>query len=297
MTPHEPITGSVATAHIARPHHTSMSRNLRKVRVSECQHRAGRVEAAIAPFDSLPEVISMLHRTALTAVLAVAALSTSAAAQSAQRWSLQASGLFVGVAGDAYEGLKSGPGGELQLRVTPSLWSYGAGLQYSTHGIDGVSGQKVDLTGIFVEPRRVFDIGSAKAAPYVSARLSYLRLSLDLGDVGLSRVAGENPDVTLSAQQARANLVFSASGFQGNVGGGVLIKLSPRVNLDLGATLGAIRFGEVKAELDGQTIETSGASSGSGQNAVVRVGLAIGLGGGKPKPATAAPAKKPAARG
>lgn len=227
----------------------------------------------------------MLHRSTLTAVVAVAALSTTATAQSAQRWSLQASGLFVGVAGDAYEGLKSGPGGELQLRVTPSLWSYGAGLQYSSHGIDGVSGTNVDLTGIFVEPRRVFDIGSAKAAPYVSARLSYLRLSLDVGDVGVARASAASPDVTLSAQQARANLVFSASGFQGNIGGGVLIKLSPRVNLDLGATLGAIRFGEVKAELDGRTIDASGTSSGSGQNAVIRAGLAIGLGGGKAKPA------------
>lgn len=239
----------------------------------------------------------MLHRSALAAVIAVTALSTPAAAQSAQRWSIQASGLFVGVSGDAYEGLKSGPGGEVQVRVTPSLWSYGAGLQYSTHGIDGVSGQNVALTGVFVEPRRVFDVGSPKVAPYVSARLAYLRFSLDFGDVGQMRaVAGANPDVALSAQQARANLVFSASGYQGNIGGGVLIKLSPRVNLDLGATLGTIKFGEVKAELDGRTVGSSGTSSGTGQNAVVRAGLAIGLGGGKAKVAAPAPAKKPPTR-
>ncbi|MDZ7631353.1 MAG: outer membrane beta-barrel protein [Gemmatimonadaceae bacterium] len=240
----------------------------------------------------------MLHRSALTALVAVACLSTSAAAQSAQRWSIQASGLFVGVSGDAYEGLKSGPGGEVQLRLTPSLWSYGAGLQYSTHGIDGVADRNVELTGIFFEPRRVFDVGSAKVAPYVSARLAYLRLSLDLGEFGNEigessneRNTGSGPDVSLSAQQARANVVISASGFQGNVGGGVLVRLSPRVNLDLGATLGAIRFGEAKAEVDGETVETSGSSSGTGQNAVVRVGLAIGLGGGA-KAKAAAPATR-----
>jgi hypothetical protein len=235
----------------------------------------------------------MSYRISLTALAAVASISAPLAAQSAQRWSVQASGLFVGVAGDAYEGLKSGPGAEAQVRLTPGLWSYGAGLQYSTHGIDGVSGKNVSLTGLFIEPRRVFDIGKAKVAPYVSARLSYLRLALDFGDVALGRIAAaHSADVSLSARQSRANLTYSASGFQGNVGGGVLIKLSPRLNLDLGTTLGLIKFGEVKAELDGRTVSTSGTTSGTGQNAVVRAGLAIGLGSG----AKPAPAARPAAR-
>jgi hypothetical protein len=234
----------------------------------------------------------MRHRSTLTSVLAVACITSPAAAQSAQRWSIQASGLYVGVFGNAYEGLKSGPGGELQVRVTPSLWSYGAGLQYSSHGLDGVSNYSVSLAGVFFEPRRVFDIGSAKIAPYVSARLAYLQLTADLGTYA-PRVLAAAPGVTLSLAR-RENETLSASGFQGNVGGGFLTKLSPRVNLDLGLTVGAIRFGEVKAKVGGRVIGSSGESSGTGQNVVVRAGLAIGLGGGAKK--AAAPITKPATR-
>ena len=42
------------------------------------------------------------------------ALTAPLSAQSARRISLQASGLYVGVFGDAFEGLKNGPGFEAQ---------------------------------------------------------------------------------------------------------------------------------------------------------------------------------------
>lgn len=235
----------------------------------------------------------MRHRSPLAALIAAACLTSPVAAQSAQRWSLQASGLYVGVFGDAYDGLQSGAGGEFQVRVTPSLWSYGAGVQYSSHGLSGTSGYSVSLSGVFFEPRRVFDIGSAKTAPYMSARLAYLQLSADLGSVGVTRTARGASDVSLSVNQ-RAGSTLSASGYQGNIGGGVLVKLSPRVNLDLGATLGLIRFGETQLKQDGRIVDTSGASSGTGQNLVVRAGLAIGLGGGKKK--SAVPTPRPSRR-
>ena len=233
----------------------------------------------------------MRHRSRLTALVAVACISSPVAAQSAQRWSLQASGLFVGVFGDAYDGLKSGPGGELQVRVTPSLWSYGAGLQYSSHGLKNEPGYNLSLSGVFFEPRRVFDVGSAKYAPYMSARLSYLQLKADLSNVVIDRIARAEADIALSVRQ-RATASLSASGYQGNIGGGVLTKLSPRVNLDLGVTLGLIRFGEATAKVNGRVTGTSGASSGTGQNVVVRAGLAIGLGGGAKK-AAAKPVTRP----
>lgn len=234
----------------------------------------------------------MRHRSSLTAVLAVVCITSPAAAQSAQRWSIQASGLYVGVFGDAYKGLKSGPGGELQVRVTPSLWSYGAGLQYSTHGVDNVNNYNISLSGVFFEPRRVFDINSTKVAPYASARLAYLSLTADLGPFQ-PRVASSAAPVSLSVARLE-NATLSASGFQGNVGGGVLIKLSPRVNLDLGTTVGLIRFGETQEKVGGRVVGTSGSTSGTGQNIVVRAGLAIGLGGGTKK--TVAPLPKPPVR-
>jgi Outer membrane protein beta-barrel domain len=230
----------------------------------------------------------MRSRPVITALLAIAGLSAPLAAQSAQRWSLQASGLYVGVLGDAYDGLKNGVGGEVQLRVTPSLWSYGAGLQYSSHALAEADQFNVALTGIFFEPRRVFDIGSAKVAPYVSARLAYLQQSADLGEAQDTRITNAPDGVSLAVAR-RATLELSASGFQGNVGGGVLVKLSPRINLDLGLTLGAIRFGDAVLKVDGRESGSFDGTSGTGQNAVVRAGLAIGLGGGAKKSMTPAP--------
>jgi hypothetical protein len=233
-------------------------------------------------------IFSMRHRSTLTAFLAVACITSPAAAQSAQRWSIQASGLYVAVFGSAYDGLNNGAGGELQVRVTPSLWSYGFGAQYSSHGLSDSPGNSIGLSGIFFEPRRVFDIGSAKIAPYVSARLAYLQQAADVNVIN-NRIGRATPGVSLSVAQLQT-YTLSASGFQGNVGGGFLTKLSPRVNLDLGVTLGLIKFGDVTAKSGSQTSTFSG-TSGTGQNIVARVGLAIGLGGGAKK--AVAPVSRP----
>lgn len=235
----------------------------------------------------------MRHRSTLAALCAAACLSTSLAAQSAQRWSLQASGLYVGLFGNAYKGLKSGPGGEVQVRVTPSLWSYGAGLQYSTHSIENNSNYSVGLSGVFFEPRRVFDVGSSKYAPYVSARIAFLKLAANL-DISAAGVQSVNDSPIALAVARRAQYELSATGLQGNIGGGVLTKLTPRVNLDLGVTLGAIRFGTAKLKQGSTVISESDGTTGTGQNVVVRAGLAIGLGGGAKK--SAAPVTRPATR-
>jgi len=219
----------------------------------------------------------MSLRSTVAALIAITAVSSPAAAQSAQRWSVQLSGIAVGVFGDAYQGLANGYGGELQVRLTPSLWSYGVGIQSSIHDLSEIAGQTVSLNGLFFEPRRVFDVGSAKYAPYLSARFSYLEQSADL---------------TLQTGGAGQS-ILSANGFQGNVGGGMLVKLTPRVNLDIGLTLGAIRFGDATLTVDGQSAGSFTGTSGTGQNAVVRAGFAIGLGKGKAKP-VAKPVAKPA---
>lgn len=194
------------------------------------------------------------------ATLAVAVTTPSARAQSAQRYSVQASGIFVGTFGEAYDGLKSGPGIEAQFRITPSAWSFGFGIQGSTHSFDveGLESESVTLAGVFFEPRRVIDVGSSQVAPYVSARLAVLQQSLDLDIDG----------TTVSA---------SANGVQVNGGGGILVRLSPRVNLDLGATYGLIRFGDVEVDIAGVGRTTVEGSSGNGSNLVLRAGVAIGL--------------------
>jgi hypothetical protein len=190
-------------------------------------------------------------------VLVCAALvhaPASVSAQVAQRFSVQASGLFASLSGDAYEGLEGGIGFEAQFRWNPSAFSIGAGLQYTRHGVDDETfgDENVVLFGGFLEPRYVFDVGSNTAAPYVSGRLSYIRASLD-ADAGS----------------------VETNGFQLNAGGGVLVRLTPRMNLDIGATFGLVDFGEVTTKVDGEEF-TSGGSDGG--NFVLRIGLAFGLG-------------------
>ncbi len=196
----------------------------------------------------------------VAAALVVLAAPSVVQAQSAQRYSVQASGLFVGTFGEAYDGLKAGPGFEAQFRITPSAWSYGFGIQGSTHSFDDTSlgDESVTLAGVFFEPRRVIDVGSSQFAPYVSARLAYLQQSLDLTYQG-------------------TKITADASGAQVNAGGGVLIRLSPKVNLDLGATYGLIHFSDVKVDIEGVGNTTVDGSSGNGRNLVLRAGLAIGI--------------------
>lgn len=197
---------------------------------------------------------------AALAALALLALPAASHAQSAQRYSVQASGIFVGTFGEAYDGLKDGAGIEAQFRITPSAWSFGFGLQGSSHSFDDTSlgSESVTLAGIFFEPRRVIDVGSSQFAPYVSARIAFLQQSLDVDVNG----------TTVSA---------SASGAQLNGGGGVLVRLSPRVNLDLGATYGLINFSDVEINVAGAGSTKIEGTSGNGSNLVLRAGLAIGL--------------------
>jgi hypothetical protein len=201
-----------------------------------------------------------MRRTVRLTAFAAFALSTAVAqGQSAQRWSLQLSGLSVGVQGEAYDGLSQGMGMEAQIRFTPSVWSLGAGLQYSAHDLDiDGSAETVSLAGAFIEPRRIIDVGGSTFAPYVSARLAFLRQSIDM---------------TIDGTAVSA----STSGAQVNAGGGVLFRLSPRLNLDLGATYGLINFGDVEVNVPGYGRGTIDGTSGNGRNLVVRVGLAVGV--------------------
>lgn len=193
------------------------------------------------------------HLLVLAALIIVPALH----GQSAQRWSAQGSLLSVAPSGDAYEGLSSGFGFELQGRYTPSAFSLGAGYQRSSHDLDFDDGtsETVALGGVFLEPRYVLDVGSGSYAPYLSARIAFLSQSVEI-----------------------EGIEASASGTQLNAGGGVLVRLTPRMNLDLGLTYGAIDFDDVELVFEGETFVIDG-TSGSGRNLVLRVGVTVGIGG------------------
>ena len=196
-------------------------------------------------------------RTTAKLVIGVAAslaLARDAGAQSAQRFSMQISGLYASLFGQAYEGFGGGMGFEGQLRYTTQLgWSFGAGYQRTQHDIEGIS-EKASLSGPFFEPRYTIELTQfVNLAPYVSGRLSVLKESL-----------------------SERGFEGTASGFTLNGGGGVLVRLGPRVNLDLGATFGYTSFGDAKI-FDTVTGQTTTVPNGNGSNVVLRTGLAIGL--------------------
>lgn len=173
-------------------------------------------------------------------------------AQSAQAFSLQASGLVNGVFGGVFTGLQDGVGGEAQLRYTPGALSVGAGFQFTLHELDGRM-DDARLYGGFLEPRYRIHAGSNVVAPYVSARFSVLKVGFSGGDLSLS-----------------------STFMQLNGGGGLLTRLGSRLNLDLGATFGYNRLGSgtLTSRVSGTAVPVE---SSSGSNVVVRLGLAIGL--------------------
>jgi hypothetical protein len=186
-------------------------------------------------------------------------------AQTAQAISLQVSALYNGLYGDVFGSFKSGIGGEAQIRYTPGALSVGAGFQYTAHGRkptppDGDDPRPVDarLYGGFIEPRYRIHTGSNVIAPYISIRFSVLKPGYEGG-----------------------SLHFSSTFIQLNGGGGLLYRLGPRFNLDAGATFGYNHQGG--GTLTG--VWSSGRPANrevdpdSGTNIVIRLGLAVGLGG------------------
>ena len=109
----------------------------------------------------------------LAALCAVA--SSRLAAQSAQAFSIQVSGLYMGFGGTAYADMSIGTGGEAQLRYTSGAMSLGIGYQYTRHTMMDEEGS-MSNAGAFIEPRFVFATSSPNLAPYLSARLSLLQM-------------------------------------------------------------------------------------------------------------------------
>jgi hypothetical protein len=175
-------------------------------------------------------------------------------AQSAQPFSLQVSGLVSGVLKDVFIGLQHGVGAEAQLRYTPGALSVGAGLQFTIHELEERT-DNARFYGGFIEPRYRIHAGSNVVAPYVSARFAVLKIDFSGGELSLSSTFLEL-----------------------NGGGGILVRLGPRINLDVGTTLGYNHLG--RGELIsrvGQREIREPVTPRSGSNLVAHLGLAIGL--------------------
>jgi hypothetical protein len=185
----------------------------------------------------------------LVALLLGAVLPLGAHAQSAQMFSLQVSGLVLYPFGGGLENVDVGAGWEAQIRINPSAFSLGLGAEQTFHKVVGANDRDIVLLGGFLEPRYVVDIGSDNAVMYLSGRAALSQITMKQG-----------------------SFESSGTGYTLNGGGGILFRLSDRVNLDAGATIGFKKLGVVDLPLG--TFDL-----GTGANAVGRIGLAIGLGG------------------
>lgn len=182
-------------------------------------------------------------------LLAISLLPAGVTAQSAQMVSLQFSGLGALPFGGGLENVSEGFGWEAQLRVNPSAFSVGAGVEQTFHEVVGFEEREIIMFGGFLEPRYVIDFGSDNAVLYVSSRIALSQIKLKQG-------AFES----------------TGTGFTLNGGGGFLVRLTDRTNLDLGASVGFKDLGIVDLPTGSRF------DLGTGANVVARIGLAIGLG-------------------
>lgn len=212
-------------------------------------HRAGQL-----PFPMEDAVANTRRVSAIlgAVVLAAAVSAGKGAAQSAQPWSIQASVLAASqqIGGNSISGI----GFEGQFRYTPaSVWSVGVGIQYSSHPSGS---EKINILGVFLEPRYAIDIGSDKVAPYLAARLAYLHESSSL-DV--------DPGVLVTLAD------FKSGGSAFGAGAGVLVRATSRINIDVGAAF--VRQSFSSANSGGSTANFS-----SFTGYVAKAGLSLGFG-------------------
>lgn len=199
------------------------------------------------PSSACVPVPSRSHRplTAIAALLVtlLVALSQPGGAQTAQPVSLHASAFTTQLTIDGAT-TSNGIGGEVQLRFTSGLFSVGIGGQLTTHPSLQQGGAR--LAGVLVEPRLVIDVGRNSFAPYVAARLGYVRV-LGLADA-------------------------STEGFDAGGGAGFIVPLTSRVNLDVG---GALVRSLYESQVRGQ--QSTQKTSFQSMNYAAKVGLSVGL--------------------
>ena len=172
----------------------------------------------------------------------------AAAAQSAQLFSVQISGLAGAIA--FRDTVQFGAGAEAQLRLNRvvtsggGVLSVGAGAQYTHHLF--AAGQSFDVAGVFVEPRYAFALSSERFFPYLSARFAALRQS--------------------------SNVVHSSFGYAAGLGAGIGYALGRNVNLDIGAAALVQQFGHTTIVASGQPYTFATMPSYA-----IKIGLSLGL--------------------
>lgn len=169
----------------------------------------------------------------------------------AQSFSFSGAGLYATLSGADFDGVNAGLGGDVQLRYHAARGiSIGGGVQYTSHSVDGIN-ENFGVTGFFADARYAFQGGSSlSVTPYLGARVVLTHYSISSSGSDLK-----------------------ASGTAFGPAGGMLIRLTPATQLDVGLVWYSVHFGD--AELNGTT--QSGTDS-NGSSLALRAGVVIGFG-------------------
>ena len=184
----------------------------------------------------------MSRRVLLAVLIALLTAVPAAQAQTAQRWSIQLSALGVELTSVSNDELRFGGGLEVQARFNPSALSIGFGFQTTRHTLENsllARDVAVTYTGGFVEPRLILGTIGDLVAVYGSVRFMSLSAKYEVGTTE-EKIQGA-----------------AISG-----GGGLLIRITSRLNAELGATAGKEYYNR---------------DADTGTTVVTRLGLAYGL--------------------
>lgn len=169
----------------------------------------------------------------------------------AQNFSLAGGGLYATLNGDDFQGINAGLGGDLQFRYHAAGGvSIGGGVQYTSHGIEGLD-PNFGVRAFFADFRYAFErAASPSVTPYLGAR------------VGLAHYGVSSGGSTLSANGTAFGPV-----------GGLLLRLAPTTQLDVGMAWFSVHFGNFS--VDGTEQPDTKAS---GSALAVRAGVVVGFG-------------------
>ncbi len=152
------------------------------------------------------------YRVAATALL----FACGPVLLSAQSFSFSAGGIYAALNGSDFDGINAGVGGDLLLRYhAASGLSIGGGVQYTSHGIDGID-PNFGVTGFFADARYAFERKlSASITPYVGARVvlasynvSQSGTSVHFGDAKVNGATQSGTKSSGSSLALRAGVVF-----------------------------------------------------------------------------------------
>jgi hypothetical protein len=169
----------------------------------------------------------------------------------AQGFSFSGAGLYAALNGSDFEGINAGLGGDLQFRYQATRGvSIGGGFQYTSHGIEGFS-ENFGVRAFFVDGRYAFEQAAASSVtPYLGVRVA-------LAHYGVSSGGNE----------------LAANGTAFGPIGGLLVRLTPTAQLDIGMAWFAVHFGN--AEINGSQQPDS---KSSGSALALRAGVVFGFG-------------------